>query len=198
MDFAEHTCVELAHDLPHHGLREGDIGTVVHVYREGEAYEVEFITDGGQTTAVATLVTADIRKITPRPKADVASIPPAEEERLRKRVEEQLRFEESGDVSALCEVILPAYRSDPKKLEHSAASFHEFVKHVESAELVSFTVESWLPRAPRFGGAALAVVRSAVRYNDQRPTDSRTIWVYSSGKWHTTAVGKFWFPGGRG
>ncbi len=33
----------------------GDVGTVVHVYRDGQAYEVKFVTSEGHTAAVATL-----------------------------------------------------------------------------------------------------------------------------------------------
>src|SRR5437764_789976 len=39
----EHAVVELLADVPDHGLRAGERGTVVAVYKHGEAYEVEFI-----------------------------------------------------------------------------------------------------------------------------------------------------------
>jgi len=45
----------LRRDLPAFGLIAGDIGTVVEVYANGEAYEVEFLTTGGGTLAVETL-----------------------------------------------------------------------------------------------------------------------------------------------
>jgi hypothetical protein len=54
--------VVLARDLPARDLREGDLGAVVQVY-EPDAIEVEFVTAMGQTTALVTLDTADVRPI---------------------------------------------------------------------------------------------------------------------------------------
>lgn len=45
----------LRHDLPAYGLIAGDIGTVVQVYADGAAYEVEFVAADGRTLAVETL-----------------------------------------------------------------------------------------------------------------------------------------------
>ena len=42
-------------------LRAGDVGTVVMVYRDGEAFEVEFLTLGGDTRALATLPASALR-----------------------------------------------------------------------------------------------------------------------------------------
>ncbi len=53
--------VVLTHDLDTHGLQKGDVGAVVHVYEDGEAYEVEFVTAEGKTVALLTLVQEDIR-----------------------------------------------------------------------------------------------------------------------------------------
>ena len=53
--------VVLSRDLPDHGLKQGDIGAVVHAYKEGKAFEVEFITGQGQTLAVVTLDSQDVR-----------------------------------------------------------------------------------------------------------------------------------------
>ena len=53
--------VVLVRDIPEHGLKAGDVGAVVHVYGEGEGYEVEFITGDGETVAVVTLGHGDIR-----------------------------------------------------------------------------------------------------------------------------------------
>ena len=47
--------VVLSRDVPEHGLKQGDIGAVVHCYKRGEAFEVEFITGQGETVAVVTL-----------------------------------------------------------------------------------------------------------------------------------------------
>ncbi len=58
--------VVLRRALPAYGLEEGDVGTVVHCYRDGEAVEVEFITGKGETIAVETLETKDVRLMQPR------------------------------------------------------------------------------------------------------------------------------------
>ncbi len=51
----EHERAVLTRDLPKQKLRAGDVGTVVHVYEGGEAYEVEFFRLTGDTLAVATV-----------------------------------------------------------------------------------------------------------------------------------------------
>jgi len=53
--------VVLARSLPEHGLEPGDVGTVTHVYRDGAAVEVEFVTGEGETVAVLTLALMDVR-----------------------------------------------------------------------------------------------------------------------------------------
>jgi len=58
-----HQEVILARDVPQHGLRSGDLGTVVHIYPSG-GLEVEFFTASGKTRAVVTLRDADIRMAT--------------------------------------------------------------------------------------------------------------------------------------
>ena len=55
--------VVLTHSLAEHGLQPVDIGTVVHCYRDGQAFEVEFVATGGATVAVLTLEPADIRPV---------------------------------------------------------------------------------------------------------------------------------------
>ena len=62
MKFAKLECVVLAHDIIEHGLRAGDLGTVVIVY-PGNAIEVEFVRGSGATQAMLTLSNDDIRKI---------------------------------------------------------------------------------------------------------------------------------------
>jgi hypothetical protein len=54
--------VVLTRDAPEEGLVAGDVGTVVHVYGEGEGFEVEFLTPSGRTVAVATLDARDVRE----------------------------------------------------------------------------------------------------------------------------------------
>jgi hypothetical protein len=49
-------------DLPSHGLKRGDIGAVVQVY-SSDAVEVEFVTASGDTQAVVTLRTNQIRPV---------------------------------------------------------------------------------------------------------------------------------------
>jgi hypothetical protein len=63
MSVAVHDVIVLTRDLPEHNLRTGDVGAVVHVYADGKAFEVEFITGAGQTLAVATLEPMDIRRV---------------------------------------------------------------------------------------------------------------------------------------
>jgi hypothetical protein len=53
--------VVLTHDLEEHGLKQGDIGAVVHCHKGGEDFEVEFMTAEGRTVALLTLSLADIR-----------------------------------------------------------------------------------------------------------------------------------------
>jgi hypothetical protein len=55
--------VVLTADLPEHGLERGDIGTVVLVHRGDEGYEVEFVTLDGETVAVVSLRTSQVRPI---------------------------------------------------------------------------------------------------------------------------------------
>ncbi|HVU27151.1 MAG TPA: DUF4926 domain-containing protein [Verrucomicrobiae bacterium] len=59
----EHDRVVLTRDLPAKGLEAGDVGTVVHLYRDGRAYEVEFVALDGTTAAVATVEAADVRPV---------------------------------------------------------------------------------------------------------------------------------------
>ena len=54
--------VVLDRDIPDHGLRRGDLGTVVEVY-EGDGLEVEFVTASGRTAALVTLTTSDVRPV---------------------------------------------------------------------------------------------------------------------------------------
>ena len=60
---AEHERVVLKTDVPENGLKQGDVGTVVHVFPEGQAYIVEFLTLQGETVAVSTLPAEAIRPV---------------------------------------------------------------------------------------------------------------------------------------
>ena len=61
--FKEHERVVLKTPVAAEGLEAGDVGTVVHVYRDGQAYEVEFTTLDGQTAAVVTLEATQVRRV---------------------------------------------------------------------------------------------------------------------------------------
>jgi hypothetical protein len=56
--------VVLTEPVPAERLERGDVGTVVHVYADGEAFEVEFMTLDSKTTAVATVVASAVRPVT--------------------------------------------------------------------------------------------------------------------------------------
>lgn len=62
----EHDRVILTCDIPEEALKAGDVGTVIHVHRGGEAFEVEFLTLGGDTVAVTTLLASQVRSVTNR------------------------------------------------------------------------------------------------------------------------------------
>ena len=47
----------LAVNLPKHGLAAGDVGAVVHVYKGGKRFMVEFTTFDGSTVAVTKVST---------------------------------------------------------------------------------------------------------------------------------------------
>ena len=53
--------VVLNHDISEHGLKAGDIGTVVHCYIGNAAFEVEFVTAEGKTLALLTLPANEVR-----------------------------------------------------------------------------------------------------------------------------------------
>lgn len=62
----EHEVVVLTAAVPNEGLERGDVGTVVHVYADGQAFEVEFFTIAGETAAVATVEASQVRPVTER------------------------------------------------------------------------------------------------------------------------------------
>ena len=51
----EHASVVLTEDISSSGLQAGDVGVVVHIHRQGAAFEVEFMTLDGGTLAIETL-----------------------------------------------------------------------------------------------------------------------------------------------
>ncbi len=68
--------VVLTCDLPEYGLCAGDIGTVVLAHRDGEGFEVEFLTLDGETIAVTTAKTDEVRPIGSKEVAHVRSLSP--------------------------------------------------------------------------------------------------------------------------
>ena len=61
----EHDRVVLKSPILAEGLEAGDVGTVVHMYRDGEAYEIEFVALDGHTVAVATVESSQVRPVAP-------------------------------------------------------------------------------------------------------------------------------------
>ena len=59
----EHERVVLKSPVPAEGLEAGDVGTVVHLYRDGLACEVEFTTLEGKTAIVVTLEASQVRPV---------------------------------------------------------------------------------------------------------------------------------------
>jgi hypothetical protein len=64
--FKEHDRVVLLAALPEAGLEAGDVGTIVHLYADGLAAEVEFAALDGHTRAVATVELPQVRAVTQR------------------------------------------------------------------------------------------------------------------------------------
>ncbi len=54
--------IVLTEDLPEHGLKQGDLGTVVLIHAAG-GYEVEFMTLDGQTLTVVSLLHQQVRPV---------------------------------------------------------------------------------------------------------------------------------------
>ncbi len=63
MAIKEFEYVVLDEDLANSPLRRGDLGIVVMVHNNGEAYEVEFTALDGKTVSVETLEKSQIRSI---------------------------------------------------------------------------------------------------------------------------------------
>lgn len=62
MKFKPPDVVVLQTELPANGLKRGDLGAVVEVY-EPDGLEVEFVMASGETEALVTLKTADVRAV---------------------------------------------------------------------------------------------------------------------------------------
>lgn len=62
MKYENYEIVVLETDVPEHGLKCGDTGTVVELY-DPDGVEVEFVNGTGKTKAVLTLKENDIRRL---------------------------------------------------------------------------------------------------------------------------------------
>jgi hypothetical protein len=62
----EHDRVVLTTKLPGECHNAGDVGTVLHVHKDGKAFEVEFVTLDGETVTVATLTASRLRVVRKR------------------------------------------------------------------------------------------------------------------------------------
>lgn len=62
----EHEQVVLTTPLVEYALEAGDVGTVVHIYSDGKAYEVEFFALDGQTLDVVTVKADQVRPVSNR------------------------------------------------------------------------------------------------------------------------------------
>lgn len=62
----EHERAVLTVDLPEHQLKAGDVGTIVHLYKNGAAYEMEFFMLDGQTFDVVTVSNEQVRPVNNR------------------------------------------------------------------------------------------------------------------------------------
>jgi hypothetical protein len=60
---AELDSVALTVNLPEHGLTTGDVGAVVHVFKGGKRFMVEFTTFDGSTVAVTKVSDAQVRPL---------------------------------------------------------------------------------------------------------------------------------------
>lgn len=59
----EHDRVVLKKSIPDQNLKAGDVGTVIHVHKKGEAFEVEFLTLHGETVGIATVTASQVRPV---------------------------------------------------------------------------------------------------------------------------------------
>ena len=73
----EHDRIVLKTAITAEGLEAGDVGTVVHVYRDGLAYEVEFTMLNGDTAAVVTVEASQVRPANKREITHARELQPA-------------------------------------------------------------------------------------------------------------------------
>lgn len=61
--FKELDCIALTADIPADGLKEADVGTIMHAYPGGSAFIVEFQTLDGNTAAIIEVSSSPIRPV---------------------------------------------------------------------------------------------------------------------------------------
>lgn len=59
----EHERAVLIENVPGTDFKVGDVGTVVHVYSDGKAYEIEFFAYDGRTLDVVTVEAHQVRPV---------------------------------------------------------------------------------------------------------------------------------------
>jgi len=61
--YKELDIIVLNENLPEYKIYKGDVGTIVAVYQNGKAYEVEFVSFDGEIIALITLTNNQIRPV---------------------------------------------------------------------------------------------------------------------------------------
>ena len=64
--YKELDTIVFTHDIEEFSLKQGDIGTIVHCYKDNKAFEAEFVTADGRTIALLTLKPEEIRSLRKR------------------------------------------------------------------------------------------------------------------------------------
>ncbi len=62
-----HDVVTLTEDIPEHNLKRGEVGTVVEILADGEAYEVEFSDDNGQMYKCTSFLASQLTLLQEKP-----------------------------------------------------------------------------------------------------------------------------------
>ena len=112
----EHERVVLKTALPAEKLEAGDVGTVVHVYRDGRAYEVEFTTLEGKTAAVVTVEAAQVRPVGKR------------------EITHARELQAASEAMSTAELIFEKARSLPSDKQNEALRFVDFLLARRSVE----------------------------------------------------------------
>ena len=126
----------------------------------------------------------------------MCDIPADLKTKLENRVREQIASEVRGDVLALYQFTHPSIRAQrimerDDEPELSLSSIREFVRLIDTADVLSIGVGQFQPSLARHGSCPAALVVAKVRYNDcDYVSEFRCIWVYTEDLWFTTSLGK--------